>query len=170
MDRLSLTSASISHALWQRLTSGALTGVPKAWAQRFFSVFLLYHIVHLISRTIRSFSQKFTHRSSPAVWFCVNLPAYKIHYSQNAHFSQNTHSIAKYAFYIFQQKSCGSINYFLILLSSAAIILYNAVERCYISAANIEMTKLCRTQSFYLLYRRDTYGSQLQKTLEITHW
>ena len=169
MDRLSLTSASISHALWQRLTSGALTGVPKAWAQHFFSVYLLYHIVYLISRTIRSFWQKFTLRSSPAVWFCVNLPAYKIHYSQNAHFSQNTHSIAKYAFYIFQQKSCGFINNFLKLSSLSAIMLYNAVECCCISAANIEMSKLCRTQSFYLLYRRDTYGSQLQETLETPH-
>ena len=169
MDRLSLTSASISHALWQRLTSGALTGVPKAWAQRFFSVFLLYHIVHLISRTIRSFWWKFTLRSFPAVWFCVNLPACKIHYSQNAHFSQNTHFAAKCAFYIFQQKSCGSINYFLILLSLAAIMLYNAVERCYISAANIEWQSSADRRAFICYTGGNTYGSQLQKTLETSH-
>jgi DNA-binding Xre family transcriptional regulator len=39
------------------------------------------------------------------------------------------------------QKSCEPINYFLILLLLAAIILYNAVERCYISAASQETPK-----------------------------
>ena len=64
---------------------------------------------------------------------------------------QNTHSAAKCVFYIFQQKSCGSINYFLILLSLAAIILYNAVECCYISAANIKCQSSAEAELLFVI-------------------
>ena len=47
--------------------------------------------------------------------------------------------------FILKQKSCESINYFLNLLLLAVIILHNAVECCYISAANQELPKALPT-------------------------
>jgi hypothetical protein len=50
---------------------GSSSGIPKAWVQRFFSVFVWYHTPRLISSPIRHPEQKFTFCSSQAVRFCA---------------------------------------------------------------------------------------------------
>ena len=69
-----------------------------------------------------------------------------------------------------KQKSCESINYFLNLSLPTAIILYNAVERCYLSAVSQETPKaLPNAELLFVIPEGDTYGSQLQETLEASH-
>ena len=110
------------------------------WVQCFFSVFLLYHMDHLISSPIRRPEQKFTFRSFLAVCFCALFSLlYRIlimRFRGVMRFTQ-VKRILSHSIYIcyLQQKSCESINIFLILSSPIDILLYNAVWCCHISAA-----------------------------------